>query len=713
MSERVPARVGLLGGGVIGGGWAARFLLHGADVALYDPDPDAARRVGEVVANARRAFTRLVNAPLPPEGVLTLVATPEDAVDGVDHVQESAPERLELKRQLIARADAVAPRGVVIASSTSGLLPSRLQEGLVHPERLVVGHPFNPVYLLPLVEVCAGAARVEGVIDRVVTTYRSVGMRPLVLDAEVDGFVADRLLEALWREALWLVADGTATVSQIDDAIRFGAGLRWSAMGTFLTYRLAGGEAGMRHFMEQFGPTLQWPWTKLTDVPELTPELLDLLVAQSDEQVEGRSIRELEALRDDCLVAVMRGLQTVGFGAGEVVTEHEARLCRRLPATGVLMPVLHGRVVPGERHVTIEWDDGHDSAFHHLWLRDNCDCHECMHAQTRERLLDTFALDPDVAPTSLAMDQNALRIDWSDGHRASTYACAWLRKHCACAVCQYVRRPRHRHWGAALTAALPAIDYADVIADDGALAHFVESVWTDGVAFVRGTPTTEDAVRELATRVGHIRATNFGPDFHVEAMPEPNNVAYTAVELRPHTDLVNHSSPPGVQFLACFVADAPGGASTLVDGFFVADRLREESPEAFRLLCDVAIPYRFHDATHDLRQAAPVIVLDDDGTYREVRFNNALMAPLTLPVDQVGAVYDALRRFDAIARSPEAQVVVRLEPGDVMVFHNSRVLHGRTAFDPGGGARHLFGLYVDLDEWRSTMRVLESRRATT
>ncbi len=195
----------------------------------------------------------------------------------------------------------------MFGSSTSGLLPTELQRDMEHPERLVVGHPFNPVYLLPLVEVVGGTATAAASIDRAVDVYRSVGMRPLVVRKEIDGFVADRLLEALWREALWLVNDGVATVSEIDDAIRFGAGLRWSFMGTFLTYRIAGGEAGMRHFMEQFGPALQWPWTKLMDVPELTGELLDRLVDESDEQAGGRSIRELEALRDDCLVAVIQG----------------------------------------------------------------------------------------------------------------------------------------------------------------------------------------------------------------------------------------------------------------------------------------------------------------------------------------------------------------------------------------------------------------------
>jgi carnitine 3-dehydrogenase len=321
--------VGLLGGGVIGGGWAARFALNGIDVRMHDPDPDAERKVGEVVANARRAYTGLTHARLPREGAITLVASLEDAVEGVDLVQESAPEREQMKRELLARASRAAHPEALIASSTSGLLPTRLQSEMSGPERFCVGHPFNPVYLLPLVEVCGGDRTDPETLRRAADLYAGVGMQPLVLGQEIDGFVADRLLEALWREALWLVNDGTATVGEIDDAIRYGAGLRWASMGTFLTYRIAGGEAGMRHFMEQFGPALAWPWTKLTDVPELTGELVDRIVEQSDAQAEGRSVRELERLRDDCLVAVLQGLRGQDVGAGAVLARWERSLHTR------------------------------------------------------------------------------------------------------------------------------------------------------------------------------------------------------------------------------------------------------------------------------------------------------------------------------------------------------------------------------------------------
>jgi carnitine 3-dehydrogenase len=181
--------------------------------------------------------------------------------------------------------------------------------------------------------VCGGELTSPDTLERAVELYRAVGMRPLRLGREIDGFIADRLLEALWREALWLVNDGVATVEEIDDAIRFGPGLRWSVMGTFLLYRIAGGEEGVRHFMRQFGPALQWPWTKLTDVPELTEELLATLERQSDALADGRSIGELERLRDDCLVGVLQALRRQDVGAGSTLREYEAALhAGRVPA---------------------------------------------------------------------------------------------------------------------------------------------------------------------------------------------------------------------------------------------------------------------------------------------------------------------------------------------------------------------------------------------
>ena len=261
-------------------------------------------------------------------GRIEFAADIAEAVAEADFVQESVPEREAVKRSVLAAASRAAPPETVIASSASGLRPSRLQDDCAGAERVLVGHPFNPVYLLPLVEVVGGEATSGAARERAVGVYRSIGMHPLVLEAEIDAFIADRLLEALWREALHLVNDQVATAEQIDDAIAFGPGLRWSVMGSFLLYRLAGGEAGMRHFMEQFAPTLSLPWSRL-EAPPLTEELAARIAAQSERQAAGRSIRELVRLRDDCLVSVMQGLRTHGHGAGAVLRAYEAKLYSR------------------------------------------------------------------------------------------------------------------------------------------------------------------------------------------------------------------------------------------------------------------------------------------------------------------------------------------------------------------------------------------------
>ncbi|MGH6944042.1 MAG: 3-hydroxyacyl-CoA dehydrogenase NAD-binding domain-containing protein, partial [Geminicoccaceae bacterium] len=274
-------KVALIGAGVIGAGWAARLALNGIDVALFDPDPEAERKVEEGRENALRAWQKLALAPLGRQGEIAHTRELETALADADFVQESAPEREDLKLDLLARASRACRADVVIASSTSGLLPTELQADMAGPERFVVGHPFNPVYLLPLVEVCGGQLTSDQTKQRAASFYRSIGMHPLILRKEIDGFIADRLLEALWREALHLVNDGIATTDEIDQAICYGPGLRWSFMGTFLLYRLAGGEAGMRHFMAQFGPALELPWSRL-EAPELTEELIGTLVAQSD-----------------------------------------------------------------------------------------------------------------------------------------------------------------------------------------------------------------------------------------------------------------------------------------------------------------------------------------------------------------------------------------------------------------------------------------------
>ena len=348
-------KVAIVGGGVIGAAWAARFLLNGIDVAVFDLDPEVERKTLEVIANARRAQTRLHGAALPAEGQLRFARSIEDAVEDADFIQESLPEREDLKQRILADIDAAMPAHAVIGSSTSGLLPTKLQAAMKRPDRLVVGHPFNPVYLLPLVEVCGGDQTSAETIEIASALYTKVGMKVLPVRHEIDGFIADRLLEAVWREALWLINDGIATASEIDDAIRFGAGLRWSFMGTFLTYRLAGGEAGMKHFLHQFGPSMEWPWTKLVG-PKLTDELIETVSAQSDEQAAGIGLREYEALRDNCLVDVMHALERNDFASGAVAKAYRESLTGK-EAVKLGSQCGDGRLLTGHAPISPEWID--------------------------------------------------------------------------------------------------------------------------------------------------------------------------------------------------------------------------------------------------------------------------------------------------------------------------------------------------------------------
>ncbi|MGB1273990.1 MAG: 3-hydroxyacyl-CoA dehydrogenase NAD-binding domain-containing protein, partial [Luminiphilus sp.] len=252
----------IIGGGVIGSGWATRFLLNGWDVRFFDPSADAERILHAVIERGREAMPALCDV-VPEEGRLTIATSTADAVAGAAYIQESTPERIEVKHAVLTSIQQACDANAIVASSTSGFMPSELQEGAIRPEQIIVSHPYNPVYLLPLVEVVASPIVPSEVTQRASDYLESVSMKPVVLGAEVPAHVGDRLLEALWREALWLIKDGVATTGQIDDIITHSFGLRWAQKGLFETYRVAGGQAGMKHFLEQFGPCLEWPWTKL------------------------------------------------------------------------------------------------------------------------------------------------------------------------------------------------------------------------------------------------------------------------------------------------------------------------------------------------------------------------------------------------------------------------------------------------------------------
>ncbi len=299
-----------VGAGVIGGGWAAYFLARGNRVVAWDPAEDAETRLRKLVDLAWPALTELGLA----EGAAADNLVVEDdlaaACAEADFVQESAPEDLELKRTLLADIDAVTPAHVVISSSTSGYAMSEMQVRCAHPERTVVGHPFNPPYLIPLVEVVGGSATSPEAVAWASAFFRHAGKSVITMDHEVPGFIANRLQEALWREALHMVAAGEATVEQIDLSITEGPGLRWPIHGPMLTFHLAGGHGGMARMLHHFGPSLLSPWTRL-EAPLLTAELHDAVVDGCQHEAGDRTIDELVAERDRGVIAVLRALGRV------------------------------------------------------------------------------------------------------------------------------------------------------------------------------------------------------------------------------------------------------------------------------------------------------------------------------------------------------------------------------------------------------------------
>ena len=311
MTRPEPAkveRVAVLGAGTIGASWTAQFLARGLAVAVHDPAPDCAPRVREFVENAWPTLERLgLSAKADPSRV-TFHDDPAAAVEGATLVQENGPENLEIKRALFAATEPGLAPEAVVASSTSGFMPSELQAERAHPERYVVGHPFNPPHLIPLVEVVGGRATDPAVIDWAVAFYAGLGKRPIRIMREVPGHVANRMQVALYREAIHLVLEDVASIADVDAAIAYGPGLRWALMGPHMAHHLAGGRGGLRHLLEHIGPGIERWWNDLGR-PDLTPAAIDRLVAAFG-QAETRPIGQLEAERDALLVALLETLQT-------------------------------------------------------------------------------------------------------------------------------------------------------------------------------------------------------------------------------------------------------------------------------------------------------------------------------------------------------------------------------------------------------------------
>ena len=300
--------VGVIGTGVIGGGWAAKFLAQGYDVIAWDPGADAPERLERLLDVAWPSLETLGLAAGASRDRLRFADSPEAVCAEAEVIQESGPEVLDLKIDMLTRLDAAAPVGVPILSSTSGYRMTDMAVRAVHPERLVVGHPFNPPYLVPLVEVVGGEQTDPAVVDWTLDFYTRAGKKALRCSNELPGFVANRIQDAAWRELLHMVANDEATVEECDVALVYGPGARWAQMGVGLTFHLAGGEGGMGHMLDHFGDSLLEPWTRL-EAPPLTPELRDKMVAGCEAEAAGRSIADLQRQRDAFLVDLLKLLE--------------------------------------------------------------------------------------------------------------------------------------------------------------------------------------------------------------------------------------------------------------------------------------------------------------------------------------------------------------------------------------------------------------------
>ena len=301
-------RVSSLGAGPIGGGWTAHFLARGYDVTAYLHDESETDAFMSILNTAWVSLTALGLSPGASMDRLRIVTDLEEALDGAEFVQESGPERLEIKQALYKKMGAILPPSVVIGSSTSGLMMSDIQVDCITPERTVIGHPFNPPYLLPLVEIVGGNKTAPEAVAWAGKFYKVAGKAPLMMKKEIPGFVATRLQEALWREALHMVANDEATPEDIDIALMNGPAPRMAAQGQCMAFHVACGEGGMATNLDQFGPALKLPWTRL-EAPELTKDLRDRMVDGCNTVAKGQHFEDMVAQRDREIVGVLNALR--------------------------------------------------------------------------------------------------------------------------------------------------------------------------------------------------------------------------------------------------------------------------------------------------------------------------------------------------------------------------------------------------------------------
>ncbi len=298
-------KVAVIGAGVIGTGWIIRFLAHNLKVVAYDKDIKLQKNIISELKRTWPYVKKLFNKKKLKIKNFKYVTSIEEALKDADFIQECAPENYKLKTNLMNIIGKHAKQNVIISSSSSGLLPSRIYSRCINPSRTIIAHPFNPVYMIPGVELVPGKKTKKKTLSKANRFYKSISMNPIILKKELPGYLSDRLQEALWREALHIVNEGYATTKDLDRAVEDGPGLRWSLMGTFLTFHLAGGKAGMKHMLEQFGPALKLPWTKLK-APKLSKKLSSRVIIGTRKQAKGKSVEKLSIIRDEYLVNLQK-----------------------------------------------------------------------------------------------------------------------------------------------------------------------------------------------------------------------------------------------------------------------------------------------------------------------------------------------------------------------------------------------------------------------
>ena len=298
-------KIAVIGTGVIGAGWIIRCLAHNKIVYAYDKDIKLKKNLIAEIKRTWPSVKKLFNKKKLNLKNFKYFTSIDEVLKDADFIQECATENYSLKTKLMSSISKYSKKNAIIASSSSGLLPTRIYSKCKYPERALIGHPFNPVYLLPAVEIVPGKKTSKKFLNQAKKFYQSISMNPIMVKKELPGYLSDRLQEALWREGLHIINEGYATTEDLDRAIEDGPGLRWSLMGTFLTFHLAGGKAGMRHMLEQFGPALKLPWTKLK-APRLSNRLIDKLVKGTKKQSKGKSVTKISNIRDEYLVELQK-----------------------------------------------------------------------------------------------------------------------------------------------------------------------------------------------------------------------------------------------------------------------------------------------------------------------------------------------------------------------------------------------------------------------